>query len=179
MTWKSAGLGVTVIGVGLSVAGFLPHPILGLIILVIGVVILLWPAISSLTGLDPFRPARVRQMVRLLRQAASAEREAQEKHDAAHGAESAEDIASRGWLYLKTGEFLDRGFAHHVRQDFDAYKNSEEKKLGQNFKLHKTRADYLERLARRLKSSDLAAGFVMPEDFSQFDHTTWPANAPG
>ena len=93
-----------------------------------------------------------------------------------HGAESPEQVAERGWLYLKVGEFLDRGFAHNVRQDFEAFKKSEEKKLGQNFKLHQTWADYLERLAGRLKSSDLAPGFVMPEDFSQFDRTTWPAN---
>lgn len=158
--------------------GFFPHPVLGSIIVVIGLVIWFWPTITRLTGVDPFRPPRVRQMARLLRQAAAAERDAQKKHDERQGAESPEQVAQRGWLYLKVGEFLDRGFAHHVRQDFDAYKTSEEKKLGKNFKLHTTRAVYLERLAGRLKSSDLAPGFVMPEDFSQFDHTTWPANSP-
>jgi hypothetical protein len=177
VSWHTAlGLGISVIGLGWSVGGFLPYPRVGLLILAIGIVILLWPILTQVTGFDPFRPARVRKMARLLRQAADAEREAQRKHDQRQGAESADEVAARGWLYLKIGEFLDRGFAHHVRQDFDNYKASQEKKLGPNFKLHTTRADYLTRLAGRLKSSDLDPGFVMPEHFSQFDHTTWPRN---
>ncbi|MBI1875269.1 MAG: hypothetical protein HYS05_15475 [Acidobacteria bacterium] len=151
---------------------------MGRIIVGVGMIVALWPTIAQLTGIDPFRPARVRQMAKLLCQAATAERAAQAKHDAAHGGESADEVAERGWLYIRTGEFLDRGLGHHVRQDFDAYNASEKKKLGDNFKLHKTRADYLERLAARLKSNDLAQGFVVPEDFSQFDHTKWPANNP-
>lgn len=179
MTWASVGLGVTIILGGLSIAGLLPHPVLGVAVTVLGVLIALWPRISQTTGFDPFRPTRVSQMAKLLRQAAAAERAAQQKHDQHQGAETPEQAAERGWLHVRVGEFLDRGFAHNVRQDFEAFKKSEEKKLGPNFKLHTTRAVYLERLARLLKSSDLAPGFVMPEDFSQFDHTKWPANNPG
>ena len=178
MTWTSAGLGVTAVFGGLSIAGFLPHPVLGWIVVGVGVIVTLWPTIARWTGVDLFRPARVRQMANLLRQAAAAEKLAQAKHDAAHGAETAAEVAERGWLYIRTGEFLDRGFAHHVRQDFDAYNASEKKKLGDTFALHKTRAHYLERLAARLRSDDLAPGFVLPEHFSQFDHTKWPANSP-
>ena len=178
MTWTSSGVGITVIGVGLSLAGFFPHPILGWTVVAIGLIVWLWPATTRLTGVDPFRPPRVRQMVRLLQQAAVSERNAQKRHDERHGAETPEQAAERAWLYIRTGEFLDRAFGHQVRQDFDAYNKSEEKKLDVSYKLHKTRAEYLERLAARLKSSDLAPGFVMPENFSQFDHTKWPANKP-
>ena len=172
----AAGLGVTVIGLGWAVGGYLPHPWIGLVIIFVGIVILVWPILTRVTGIDPFRPARVRLMARLLREAAAEERKIQRKRAIKKGAESAEETASWAWLWLRIAEFLDRGFVHQVGEDCENYRKSQEKKLGNKFCPHKSRADFLERLADRLKSSDLDPGFVMPEDFSQFDHTTWPAN---
>ena len=180
MSWTNAvGLGATVIGLGWAIGGYLPYPRVGLLIIAIGLIALFWPILIRMTGLDPLPPARVRQMAQLLRQAAAEERSIQRKRVAKKGAGSNEEAATWGWLYLRVCAFLDHGFAHHVRQEFESYRKAQEKKLANNFSPERATADFLEGLAKRLDADDVDPGFVMPQHFSQFDHTKWPSNLPG
>jgi hypothetical protein len=90
-----------------------------------------------------------------------------------------DEVSERALMYLHVVRFLNAGFAHYVRPDFDRFMDTEREKwqaVG-DFDAEHTMADYLDRLSARLTPADLDPGFVLPLDYQQFRKTEpWPAN---
>jgi len=74
--------------------------------------------------------------------------------------------------------FLQNGFRHHVRPDFDAFMKAEKEKspLDGTQTTAERQARYLCALAGRLTFQDIDPGFLLPHTFDQYGAFQWPAN---
>jgi hypothetical protein len=166
-------IGLAIIAIGLTVAGYAPHPWLGAAIILLGVLVASWPYVRPFLG--DHRPEPVRRMAQLLREIASDLREIGAKRKP-NRRPTDKEVGDWGWYWARLVAFLKQGFMPHVLTEFDANLEAYEKKHDGKFS-DEACALYLEKLAARLASTDVDLGFAPPVTFAQFVHNVnWPEN---
>jgi hypothetical protein len=169
-------LGLRVADIGVREGEALTSPYVARALIALGVIVAWWAIRRRVLG--DSRPERVRQMARVLREAAVGFR-AIGAQRAQRGATTTIQGAVEWWGYYgRIMKFLDLGFTPHVRQDYNALESLRKQKLGSKFVLERECGRYLETLASRLTSESVDSRFVLPSTFEEFLHADWPENAP-
>ena len=102
----------------------------------------------------------VREMARLLREAATRARELEKRNPW-------DEPTEPGVGIVQIENFVTRAFAYHVVADFEDYKRIMERKYGYSY--FDRVADYLDDLAGRLTWRDIDYTFRTPDSFVDFD----------